>query len=242
MIEPLLLNLRARHTISRAEETALRSLFEAARVTPPRTSIIRAREPLYRSVLLLEGFICRFKDLGDGRRQISAVHVPGDFVDLHGYTLKYLDHDVAALTKIVTAPVPHTRLDKLTQTHPHLTRVLWASTDRDAARHREWEVSLGARDGLGRIAHLFCELYHRLALVGIAKNASFAFPISQRELGECAGLTNVHTNRVLQELKIRGALSFRAGHVSILNLSELERIGDFDPLYLYLPDAQKNRS
>lgn len=235
MIESLLRNLRARDTVSAAEETTLRSLFDTLEIVPPRSTIIRSATRLYRSVLLLDGFICRFKDLGDGRRQISAIHVPGDFVDLHGYTLKYLDHDVASLSRVEITSVPHTRIDRVTESEPHLTRMLWALTDRDAARHREWEVSLGAREGLARIAHLFCELYHRLALVDRLSGNGFALPISQTELGECAGLTNVHTNRVLQELRTRRLVDFRSGRVLVFDLGELERVAEFDPLYLYLP-------
>lgn len=234
MIERLLLNLRARDKISAEEESALQSLFEGSTEVGSKTTIVRRGDPLQRSILLLEGFVYRSKDLDDGRRQISAIHVPGDFLDLHGFTLKCLDHDVVALSAARIAFAPHARLHHLTETSPHLTRVLWSLTNRDAARHREWELSLGARSGKGRIASLFCELLLRLRLVGLAPDDAFDLPVSQTELGECAGLTNVHTSRMLKELRCEGVVDFSDNRVVIRDWNALQRIADFDPLYLYL--------
>jgi CRP-like cAMP-binding protein len=178
--------------------------------------------------------MCRYKDVSSGERQIMELQIAGDFLDLHGFTLKKLDHDVMSLAKCKIATADHKRLTWLTETYPHLTRLLWFSTNLDAAIHREWELSLGQRTGVARAAHLFCELYHRLRIVGLADRQSFSFPVNQTELGECLGLTPVHTNRVLRELRERGLARFKNGTVMIDSLRELEELAEFDPAYLYL--------
>jgi len=234
MIDSLLLKLRKRDTISPEEEEVLRDIIAEVEEVPARKTVVRRGEPLNRSILLLEGLMCRHKDLRDGGRQITALHVTGDFLDLHGFTLKQVDHDVMALSPCRIAYARHDDLTRLTETHPHLTRLLWFSTNLDAAIHREWEVSLGQRTGAARAAHLFCEVYTRLEIVGRLDGGAYALPMNQSELGECLGLTVVHTNRVLKELREQGLVQFGKGRVVIEDIEGLKAYAEFDPTYLYL--------
>lgn len=234
MIERLLLKLRVRDILSAAEEAALLGLIDTVEEVPAKKLVVARGVPLRHSILLLDGLMCRYKDLKNGRRQISALHVPGDFLDLHGFTLKHLDHDVMALAKSHMVLVPHERLTQLTIDFPHLTRLLWFSTNLDAAIHREWEVSLGQRSGVERVAHLFCELFTRMSVVGLVEGHSYDLPMSQAELGECLGLTPVHTNRVLRNLRERGLAEMKARQVHIHDMAGLKALAEFDPVYLYL--------
>lgn len=234
MIDKLFLKLRVRDLLSPEEEQALRETIVECEDVPGKRTLLKRGVQLERSILLLDGLVCRYKDLRNGRRQISALHVAGDFLDLHGFTLKKLDHDVMTLAPSRVAYAQHERLKWLTNEYPHLTRLLWFSTNLDAAIHREWELSLGQRTGVSRLAHLLCELYQRLRIVGDVHGESFAFPVNQTELGECLGLTPVHTNRVLRELRERGLATFRNGYVVINDLRGLEALAEFDAGYLYL--------
>lgn len=234
MIDRHLMKLRRRDEISAAEEEALRDAIGDPADHPARRVIIRRGEDLHQSTLLLDGMLVRYRDLSDGQRQITHIHVPGDFADLHGFTLKYLDHDVMALTSCRVAYAPHAKIAAITERFPHLARLFWLSTNIDAAIHREWEVSLGRRKAIERTAHLFCELRLRLLAVGLGGERGYRLPITQNELAECLGLTNVHVNRVLRELRERQAVEFRSGEVAIRDLPGLEAIAEFDPLYLYL--------
>ncbi len=234
MIERHLLKLRLRDTIDAAEEAALRgSIIDTVTHAAGRT-MVRAGEELNYSTLLLEGLIGRYKDLKNGQRQITHVHVPGDFADLHSFTLKRLDHSLLALTPCTIARASHARLHEISDRMPHLTRMMWFTTNVDAAIHREWEVSLGRRSAIQRAAHLFCELHVRLGVVGLAEEDGYGLSISQAELAECLGLTPVHVNRVLRELRERALVEFRAGRVSFQDLPGLKRLAEFDPGYLYL--------
>lgn len=234
MIDHLLLKLRARDEISTVEEAALRGAVGDVRDLPSDKTFIRSGQELEESTLLMDGLICRYKDLRDGQRQIMELHVAGDFADLHSLLLKRLDHNVMTLTRVRVAMVPHENLKKITRDHPHLTRVLWFSTVLDAAIHREWMLSLGRRSALSRTAHFFCEMRIRLGMVGLAEEASYQLPITQIDLAECLGLTSVHINRTLKELRERGLVEFRSSRVTIQDLPGLERVAEFDPAYLHL--------
>lgn len=234
MIEAHLLKLRARDQVSREEEQAIRDLITEVRHVPADQTVIRAGDELSVSLLLLDGLLCRFKDLRDGSRQISELHVAGDFADLHGFTLKRLDHSVMALTRCRIALAPHDRLKTLTREHPHLARLYWFMTNLDAAIHREWVLTLGRRTALARVAHLFCELQVRLGVVDLADESGYALGLTQTDLAECLGLTPVHVNRTLRQLRERGLVEFRGGRVAILDIAGLRSVAEFDPAYLYL--------
>ncbi|MFV1919086.1 Crp/Fnr family transcriptional regulator [Sphingomonas sp. MJ1 (PH-R8)] len=234
MIERHLLKLRARDSLSAEEEQAIRSAIDDVREHPAGRTIIHANVELSESTLVLDGLVSRYKDLRNGQRQVTELHVPGDFADLHSFTLKRLDHDVMTLTPCRVATMSHENLKRITEEHPHLTRVYWFGTNLDAAIHREWTVSLGRRTAIARLANLFCELHVRLGIVGLTEGSSYRLDLTQVELSECLGLTSVHVNRVLRELREQRAVEFRSGRVMIHDLPLLRRIAEFDPSYLYL--------
>ena len=234
MIDKHLMKLRARDEISAEEEAAIRAAVSHSIDVRADRLAVRERELMDHSMILLSGIAARRKDMRDGRRQYTELHVAGDFTDLHSFTLKYLDHDIVALSDCSFALVPHENLKKITERHPHLTRVLWFSTNVDAAIHREWVVSLGSRSALARMAHLFCEMFVRMELVGLTRGLCYDFPISQQELGEMLGITSVHANRTLQQLRKQGVVEFAGGLVTIRDVAALKATAEFDASYLYL--------
>jgi CRP-like cAMP-binding protein len=234
VIEAHLLKLRARDEISADEEQAMRSIVGKVVDLEADRTVIRHGEELHNSTLLLSGWLARAKDLPGGERQLTELHVPGDFADLHSFTLKQLDHDVVSLTRCRVALVPHEGLLTITERFPHLARVLWLMTNIDASIQREWTLSLGQRAAIARMAQLFCELNVRLAVVGLSNQDTYDFPLTQVELGQTLGLTSVHVNRTLQELRRRGVISLEAGRLTIHDLDALKRIAEFDGQYLYL--------
>ena len=209
------------------------------RQVPADRVLIRRGVELSESTLLLEGMLCRFKDFRDGRRQLLELHVPGDFVDLHSFTLKRLDHEVMSLTPCWIATASHADLRRITEQHPHLTRIYWFATNMDAAIQREWTMSLGRRDAVARIAHLFCELYVRLEVVGLTRGYEFDCPLTQADIAEYAGLTPVHVNRTLQKLRRQEVIRFERKVLTICDWAELQRIAEFDPSYLYLERKER---
>ncbi|MFW2830850.1 Crp/Fnr family transcriptional regulator [Sphingomonas sp. ID0503] len=234
MIERHLARLHARHQLTAEEQHAIRATVAEVREFRRGMTVVRQGDRLSTSMLVVEGFLARYKDLAGGHRQISELHVPGDFADLHGFTLKRLDHSILTITDARIAIVPHERIGELVDAFPRIMRLYWFSTNLDAAIHREWVVSLGSRTALSRVAALFCELHTRLDVVGLMKGDSFEFPLNQSELGECMGLTAVHVNRTLRQIRERGLATFRRGRVDVHDLAGLREVAEFDDSYLYL--------
>jgi CRP-like cAMP-binding protein len=226
--------LRQRTHVSADEEQAIRDSVAETRSVPAGRVMVRCGEPLSHSVMLLEGWMARVKDLEGGGRQVTALPLPGDFVDLHGFTLKRLDHDVVALTDSTVGLVPHGRLREITERLPRLGRIYWFMTNVDAAITRELVLSLGQRSAISRMAHLFCEICRRLEIVGRGTEHGCDFPLTQRELSECLGLTVVHVNRTLQELRRRALVELENRQLTIRDRAGLEALAEFDPAYLYL--------
>ena len=233
-VERLLRKLRQRDDIPPDEEEALRSIVGPPRFYAARKILIAENEPLERSALLADGLLGRFKDMRDGQQQISEIHVAGDFADLHSFTLKRLDHGIIALTDSMVSWVTHASLREVIEQFPHLGRMLWFVTNLDAAIHRAWTVSLGRRDAVERLAHLLCELQVRLEIVGLADPTGYPLALTQSDLANCLGLTSVHVNRVLRDLRERGLVTFRGGHVTIANPAGLRELAEFSPDYLFL--------
>ena len=233
-IAALIASLEKRDQLSDDEKQALDGLGWRLRDYPRGSEIIPDRSRPTESCLLVTGLAARSVILRNGTRQITAVHITGDFVDLHGLLIKQMDHAVVALTECRTAFAEHAALERLTSTHPHLWRMLSMLLTIDASVQRNWMVGLGRRNSVGHLAHLICELYLRLEVVGAASNMSFEFPIGQAELADILGLSVVHTNRTLQELRATKAITWRGGRVEILDWATLANVAEFDPLYLNL--------
>lgn len=234
MITVHLKKLKRRIELSTEEESAIRGAVAETRNVRADEILVRSGQPLNSSMILLDGWMARSKDLASGERQVTELHVAGDFADLHGFTLKRLDHDVMTLSDCLLAVVPHERFEEVIGRFPRLARVYWFSTNVDGAIHREMALSLGQRSAISRMAHLFCELHARLDVVGRARSDGYEFPLTQRELSECLGLTVVHANRTLQELRRRGLIECESRQLTILNRRGLETVAEFDDSYLYL--------
>jgi CRP-like cAMP-binding protein len=224
---------RRRDQLSDAELQVIEDSIAEVRQLPARKTILRAGDKPDYSVFLIEGFICRYMDAHDGKRQLVALQIPGDFVDLHAFPLTYLDHDNATITACTVGFVPHDRLRIIQSDMPHLTHMLWFSTLLDAAMHREWIFRMGRLKAIGRLAHFLAETEHRLSAIGRVQDGRFALPLVQNDLAEATGMTPIHLNRCIRDLRKEGVAEIRGGEVQILNPADLWRLGEFDPAYLF---------
>jgi CRP-like cAMP-binding protein len=187
--------------------------------------------------LIGEGFAFRSKTTSDGSRQILSLHIPGELPDLQSLHLKLMDHDLVTLAPCKLEFVRHEAIRALTRTRPNVAGALWRETLIDSAIFREWVVNVGQRSGPARMAHLLMELYHQLKAIGRARDNMFDFPITQTELADCVGLSSVHVNRVLQDLRKQGLLRVDRSQFELLKPQELKEIGGFDPAYLHQSPA-----
>ena len=223
---------RSRDALSEREKVLLESVVDKVeRFTAPHT-VLKRGDVVDQSTILIEGTIARVIH-EDGKRHIVALHVPGDFVDLHGFALKRLDHDVVSIGSVQIGYVPHERIQAILETEPTLARMLWYSTLLDAAMHREWIMKLEHLSADGRLAHLVAELWQRLDFVGLAGENGFSLPLTQQELADACGTTSIHMNRVVKKLRETGVVDISRGQVTVLDRDALKDLGSFDPAYLY---------
>ena len=233
-IDLFIRKLRARHDLSREEEAALRGIDWSEQSYRRHEVMVQCGQELDHSILLLSGFAMRSKIAADGSRQIVETNIAGDFIDLHGFILKRLEHEISAASHCDVATAPHGELARITNLFPRLTRVLWFQTLVDASIHREWMLVLGKKRSRARVAQFFCEMQARLKLVGLTRGDSYALPFSQQELANITGMTPVHLNRSLKELREGGLVTFRNGQVQLHDLPGLIRNAQFDPIYLHI--------
>jgi CRP-like cAMP-binding protein len=186
------------------------------------------------SVLVLDGFLYRHKMANATRRQIVSFHVPGDIPDLHSLHIGRIDHNLSALGTAVVAYLPHASLRPLLNSSPGLVHALWRETLVDAAIFRAWVINLGQRDAIARVAHVVCELTLRLQAVDLARDLCIPIPWTQVDVSDACGISTVHANRVIQELRRMRLVAWDAKRVRILDWKGLVRIGDFSGDYLYL--------
>ena len=191
--------------------------------------------------LILEGYACRYKITADGKRQIMAYLVPGDFCDLHVFVLKQMDHNLGTLSPCTVVNLPRPTILKLLQV-PNIARAMWYASLVDSAVLREWLVNVGQRSGEERVAHVLCELLVRLRAVGLAQNGAFQLPITQNELGDTTGLSTVHVNRVLQSLRHAGLISWKGEDLVILDQDKLFEFAGFTPNYLHIHEQNGSKA
>ena len=220
--------------LSGSDKQALESAAGTQRAFGPRSDIIREGDPPHHVNLILEGWACRYKQLDDGRRQIISIFIPGDLCDEHVYLLREMDHSIAALSPVRLAQIPRPVVDQITETHPRVAKALWWNTLVTAAIQREWTVSLGQRTATERLGHLLCELFERLRGVGLTEGHACVLPMTQMELSEVLGLSNVHTNRTVQELRRAGLIKLKGKNLVIPNFAALQTASLFNPGYLHL--------
>ena len=183
--------------------------------------------------MLLEGWACRCKDFRDGRRQIAALLIPGDLIH-HGDAThpRAGDHAVRALTRARIAWIAPEAVAAALLDHPGLAQALRMAAAIEQATVRAWVVNLGQRPARERMAHLFCELAQRLTPADRQPPATFALPLTQQILARALGLTAVHVNRVLQQLRGERLIDFHGGVLTISDIARLRTLADFDGAYL----------
>ena len=225
--------------ITETEREALARAVSHEIDLPPDWEIVRESALDQNVHLLLNGWACRYSALSGARRRIQSLAMGGDFIDLQTFTTKRSDFSAVTLTACRLAVIPHENLRVISETLPHLTRLLWLVTVVEAAIQRQWLLSAGQRSALGRLAHLLCEVYTRLEVGGLNEGPSFQLPLTQAELGDTLGISLVHTNRVVGELRARGIVRWRTEHVEILNWNALRELAEFDPAYLELERRER---
>lgn len=229
---PLTRKLSAFAALSAQELAVLDRLHRRSRVFEAGRDLVHEGQIGQAAYILSSGWVCSYKAQPDGTRQIIDVQIPGDFLGLRSVLLRTSDHSFVPIVESRASEVLASDLLAAFADTPRLAMaILWA-TSRDEAMVVEHLVGIGRRDAGARVAHFLLELASRLALVGKGGKAGYACPLTQYHLADALGLSAVHVNRVLRQLRETGLLTFRDGKVVFNDYERLVALADFDPAYL----------
>jgi CRP-like cAMP-binding protein len=231
-LERFLQRLLSRSILTLEEQEAIRGLPAHLSQVRANHDFVGLREDVDHASLVVDGIVGRFDQNRSGLRQITAIHLPGDMANLHSVVQPQATSALQALSVTTILRVPHEAIRAATARLPALAEALWRDCMVDASVLSQWILNVGRRDARSRIAHLICEIATRLR-VPVA-NGSFAFPfaVTQFHLGDAAGLTSVHVNRILRGLREQGLVDVRNQQVRVLDWAALVAAGEFNKNYL----------
>lgn len=231
---PIAPKLQQFTTLSAEEHDALRRISANTHLIDARRDLIREGDKPRFVHLVVSGWACRYKTLPDGKRQIVGLFLPGDFCDLNVYVLKQMDHNIGAISRLKVARIMPDEMESLTSRFPRITQALLWHELVASATQREWLLNIGQRSAYERLAHLLVEVFLRLRSVKLTVGGTCDFPLTQTDLGDATGLTPVHVNRMLQELRSDGLIELGRKQLRILDLHLLMAAAMYNPNYLHL--------
>lgn len=229
----LIKRLRISSAIADEDIREIETLPIVVRHFPVETAVVRDGERATDCCLIADGFCARSKTIASGKRQILSLHVPGEIPDLMSLFLHVMDHDLSTLTPATLGFISHDNLQRLHRRSPDVAEMFWRDTLIDAAMFREWIVNVGQRPAPARLAHVMIELRERLRLIGRVDGNSFEMPLTQEQIGEALGITSVHANRVIKQLREEGVVEFNRGRVTVRDERKFQELADFDARYLH---------
>jgi len=235
MADALTRKLQNYTALSASERALLHTvLSERVRRHDARRDLVCEGEIRGVTLVMLAGWACRYKTLEDGRRQLSAFLIPGDICDHSMVFLGHADHAIGAITPVTVAEVQRETIERFARDFARLRQALWWDMLVTASIQREWTVSLGRRTALERVAHLLCELFLRLQAVDLTRSWTCELPVTQAEFADATGLSHVHVNRTLQELRAASLVSWQDRILTILDFTALAETAQFNAGYLHL--------
>ena len=241
MTNPLAMKLEQYTPLDQGERSRLDALTgHGRRVFEPGEVIFAEGQHVREIILVMDGFAARAKSLRDGGRQIMAFLIPGDLCDVEIFVLHGMDHDVIALDRTTCAIIPKADMEALLSEVSTLTKALWWSTMTDSAVLRSRIVGQGRRDARERMAHLVYEMLIRYRVTGRAPDNVFPLPLTQTDLADATGVTPVHANRTLQQLRAEGLIEFERGVLRVLDAPALKQAAKFESNYLHLDRTERD--
>jgi CRP-like cAMP-binding protein len=235
---PLIRKMESVFTLTEDERQVLETLPMQVMVIKDDQDIVRMGDRPSRSCLILSGFAATYKVTAGGKRQIVSFAIAGDIPDLQSLHLKTLDTSIATISTCRVGFIQHEALRDICLRYPRIGAALWRETLIDAAIFREWVMNVGQREAYQRMAHVLCELLVRLRAVGLAEDHACDLPITQAEFADALGITTVHVNRVLQQMRADGLIESKGTQIKIPDWDKLKQAGEFDPAYLHLESDQ----
>jgi CRP-like cAMP-binding protein len=238
-LQPLLRKLEYWQKLDAGDQTAILALPHTVKTLEQGQYVVREFDRAEYSCVLLSGMAVRHKIVGGGSRQIVAIHMKGELVDLQNSLLGQADHSVQMLTGGKVAMIPRGEVIKIAFERPAVGKALWIDSLVDASIFREWIANIGRRDARTRLAHLLCEISLRLKVAGLGEPTNYQLPMTQEQLADATGLTPVHVNRSIKALEADGLIERATPRsIHIGDWKKLAAAGDFNSAYLHLREGE----
>lgn len=225
--------------LSNDDHAALRGLGGAIIQARAGTDLVPPGDKAAYVHLIVEGLVGRFAQFRNGKRQITAMHLPSDIADLHAVARPMLAPALQALATTTLVRIPIAEVAKVARSSPAIAEAFWAYCAVDTAVLERWVANLGCLGATPRMAHFLCEIGMRIECAGRGDRRDFELAITQTQLGEALGLTPVHVNRTLRALREQEILIVTGRRYQIQDWHRLVTVGDFDPTYLLLNEPQR---
>ncbi|AZO82162.1 MULTISPECIES: Crp/Fnr family transcriptional regulator [unclassified Bosea (in: a-proteobacteria)] len=233
-LEKLVRKLETITSLSEEERGLLLELPVSVRPFDAYQDIVSEGERTKQCCLVIEGLVCRYKIVGSGERQILSLHIPGDIPDLHSLHIEEMDHSLGTLTAATVGFIPHDAVRRITRASYRVAEAFWREALIDASIFREWMVGIGRRSAPSRIAHFLCEFITKMKAIGLSDGHTCNLPMTQTEIADALGLSTVHINKKLRELRQAKLVRIRANRITVLDWDKLCELGEFDARYLHL--------
>lgn len=210
-----------------ADRELIAALEKDERAIRGRTHLRRSGMPYSELYALKKGWVYSYTILPDGRRQILQIHVPGDIVGLYDAPFDHASHDLEAAANSIVCPFPKAALDPIFRHSPTMTALLFTFAMIDQVVYLDRLRALGRLNAVDRVGHFLLTILARMRLTGEKEGARFEFPLTQTDVADATGLTNVSVSKASKELREEGLADWREGRVEILDEDALARRTSF---------------
>lgn len=174
--------------------------------------------------VLFEGWVTCSVALSNGNQQIVKVHVPGDMLGFPSLALRKTADSLVAITDATIAKIPVAAIGSIFTTMPHLASMLFLAAQRERVALMDALTAMGQTSAVARLAAFVLDIFERATAAGLCSGQSFALPLSQQQIGDLAGISAVHVNRSIRQLRDAGLLAWDKQQVTICNKLGLERM------------------
>jgi CRP-like cAMP-binding protein len=223
-----------RSALTPEEQRAILSLHGETQRCVAHADVVSPGEVVDNACLVTRGLVARYDQMLDGQRQVTSFYIPGDMCDLHSVVAPKASWSITAISPATVKLVSHSQLRELCVRYPAIAIAFWRDGTVDASVFAKWVGNLGRKNAKARIAHIICEMGTRTEAAGLGTRESFELHATQEQLADAAGLTSVHVNRTLQDIRGQGLLTFDRGRVHIHDWDRLTSVAEFDPAYLMM--------
>jgi len=213
--------------LSEVDETLLANLEKEAIDYKKHDKVFSVDDEIRHLYVVRKGWLISYTILQDGRRQVLEIHYPGDVIGIPDVPFKHATSNLMALQAATLCPFPKKEMDVILTTSPRLTALLFTLAMIDKSVNLDRLKVLGRMSARERLAHILLEIYSRLVVTKGLSGSGFMLPLSQHDIADAIGLTNVSVSNAFTKLEQDGLIKREAGYIYLLDIKKLTSMSDY---------------